>query len=81
MGTMYISLRSPEYARLVTWLKKHRESQELSVRDLAEKLSVPHSFVSKTEQGERRLDVLEYVRYCKALGLSPEKGFKIMKDN
>ena len=79
MGTMYKSLHSPEYTRLVAWLKEHRESQELSMRDLAAKLSVPHSFVGKTEQGERRLDVLEYVHYCEALGLSPEKGFKIMK--
>jgi len=76
---MLKSLHSPEYARLVAWLKEQRESQELSMRDLAEKLGTPHSFVGKTEQGERRLDVVEYLFYCEALGLSPAKGFKIMK--
>jgi len=79
MGTMFKSLHSPEYTRLVAWLKDNRESQELSMRDLASKLGVPHSFVGKTEQGERRLDVLEYVYYCEALGLPPENGFNIMK--
>ena len=76
---MIKSLYSPEYARLVAWLKKQRESQNLSMRDLAEKLGTPHSFVGKTEQAERRLDVVEYVRYCEALGISPTKGLKIMK--
>lgn len=71
---MYKSLNTPEHQRLLTWLKKQREQQGLSMRELAEKLSVPHSFVGKVEQGERRLDVIEFVRYCKALGVSPSGG-------
>jgi len=78
---MYKSLHSPQYARLVAWLKEQREYQELSMRDLAAKLDVPHSFIGKTEQGERRLDVLEYAYYCQALGLPPEQGFSIMASN
>lgn len=46
----------------------------MTMRELAEKLDAPHSFVGKTEQGERRLDVVEYVRYCKALGVDPAEG-------
>ncbi len=76
---MFKSLHNPQYIRLVAWLKEQREAQGLSMRDLAARLDVPHSFVGKTEQGERRLDILEYVQYCEALGLEPESGFKIMK--
>lgn len=76
---MFSSLHSPENACLVTWLKNHRQKQSLSMRDLAEKLGKPHTFIEKTEQGERRLDVVEYLRYCEALGVSPMAGLKAMK--
>ncbi len=46
------------------------------MRDLAERLEVPHSFVGKVEQGERRLDVVEYIQYCEALNISPLNGIK-----
>lgn len=40
------------------------------MRQLAALLEVPHSFVGKVEQGERRLDVVEFLEYCDALGAS-----------
>jgi hypothetical protein len=36
----------------------------------------PHSYVQKVEQGERRLDVVEYVWYCRILGIIPEEGLE-----
>lgn len=48
------------------------------MRELGERLGVPHSFVQKTEILERRLDVVEYIAYCQALGLEPEEGIKLM---
>ena len=38
--------------------------------DLAKKLGLPQSFVSRYESGERRLDVLELRRLCVVLGVS-----------
>jgi len=43
------------------------------MRDLGTILDVPHSFISKIEHGDRRLDIIEYLQYCEALKLSPEK--------
>lgn len=37
---------------------------------LAQTLQVPQSFISKVEQGERRLDVIELRRICHAIGIS-----------
>ena len=48
-----------------------REDAGLSQRALAERLGEHHSWVAKVEIGERRLDVVEFVRICKALKRDP----------
>lgn len=42
----------------------------LTQTDLAYRLQRPQSFVSKYESGERRLDVIEFIQVCEALGSS-----------
>ncbi|CAB0151378.1 hypothetical protein PSI9734_01766 [Pseudidiomarina piscicola] len=49
------------------------------MRDLAAKLGVPHSFVGKVEQCERRLDLIEFIEYCEALDLDPANGVRIVR--
>lgn len=44
------------------------------MRELANDLKVSHSWVSKVENLERRLDIYEYVILCKHLGIDPKKG-------
>lgn len=72
------SLHSNQYRKLTEWLKSEREKAGLSMRELATKLGMPHSFVGKVEQQERRLDVVEYIQYCEAIGVSPIDGLKII---
>ena len=48
------------------------------MRDLADIISEPHSFVGKIETGERRIDVFEYVQYCDALAIDPAEGLKLL---
>lgn len=80
MGTMQKSINSRSYANLRQWLRQSRESLGLSMRDLGELISEPHSFIGKVESGERRLDVFEYVQYCAALSINPEDGIKILTE-
>jgi transcriptional regulator with XRE-family HTH domain len=47
------------------------------MRELGEKLGVIHSWIGKIEQGERRLDIVEYLRICDALGIDPHEGLNI----
>lgn len=70
------TLHSPDYQKLTEWLKRQREAKGMSMRELGEKLDISHSFVAKVEQRERRLDVIEYIAYCKALGVSPIDGLR-----
>ena len=50
---------SPEYETLLSMLKQSRLDQDLSQVELAKRLGVHQSVVSKNERGERRMDVLE----------------------
>ena len=78
IGTMIKTISSPKYRKLVLWLKNNRKEQSLSMRALADKLDVPHSFVQKIETMERRLDVMEYIDYCEALGIDPKDGLDLI---
>jgi transcriptional regulator with XRE-family HTH domain len=43
----------------------------LTQQQLAGELTKPQSFVAKVELGERRLDVIEFLTVCEALGINP----------
>ena len=73
------TIYSNDYQALIQWLKSSRHQQGLSMRDLAEKLEVPHSWVGKVEQMERRLDVVEYVRLCQSIGIDPVQGITLIQ--
>jgi transcriptional regulator with XRE-family HTH domain len=55
---------------LQTLLIAMRTETGLRQVDLAERLGKPQSFVSKYESGERRLDIIELLAVCDALGIS-----------
>ena len=64
------SLGTREHKVLLTLLKKIRVEAGLRQVDLAKRLKVPQSMVSKYEVGERRLDLVELREICAALGVS-----------
>ncbi len=63
------------------WLREKREGLGLTMREVGERLGMPHTFVQKVETGERRLDVVEYVWYCEALDIKPYHGIDIVVDH
>ena len=72
------TIYSNEYAAILEWLKTQRKASGLTMRQLAERLDVHHSWVGRVELGERRLDVVEFVRYCQALGANPLEGLNLI---
>ena len=56
--------------KLRTLLREVRAEAGLTQAELADKLGVPQSVVSKYESGERRLDILELREICRGLDLS-----------
>ena len=56
-------------AELGSWLKALRESQNLSQRELADRLSLEYyTFISQLENGRGRIPVHRYSEWAEALG-------------
>ncbi|MBK1785986.1 helix-turn-helix domain-containing protein [Prauserella cavernicola] len=64
------SIYSAEYQRLCQLLRDARHDAGLTQVQVASRLGVPQSFVSKYESGERRLDVVELRHVLEALEIS-----------
>ena len=54
-------------------LKETRVAKNLTQSDVAGRLGLPQSYVSKYESGERRLDFVETALVCEALAMSIEE--------
>ena len=55
MKTIY----TKEYKVVLRKLKRARKKSGLTQTEIAKKLGKPQSFISKIENGERRLDIIE----------------------
>ena len=68
-------VRAIEKQRKALWrtLKRARLEQRLLQVEVAERLGVPQSFVSKYESGKRALDFIEILQVCNALGITLDK--------
>jgi transcriptional regulator with XRE-family HTH domain len=67
-GTVKKGLFKKEYKVLLEQIYRLRLGSGLRQADLADKLGVPQSFISKIESGERKIDLVELRALCKALG-------------
>lgn len=50
-------------------LKQARIEADLRQSDVAEALQKPQSYVAKIESGERKLELVEAISYCEAIGV------------
>lgn len=71
MGNLRLSIHSNEHLWLRELFLNRRKELGLSQRALANKLGLIFSFISKVETGDRRLDIFEFMAYCKGLDLDP----------
>jgi len=63
------SVFTQHHERLQHLLRQIRLDAELRQADLAQRLGLPQSFVSKYESGQRRLDLVELQQICEAVGV------------
>ena len=74
------SVFTPKYEVFRSLLTQHRRSQSITQTQLARLLGRPQSFISKYENGERRLDVIEFLEITEALNIDPCEIIKKLKE-
>ena len=62
------ALHTAAYGRFQKRLQEARKQAGLTQTEVAEKLGLPQSYVSKIESGERRVDAVELERLAKIYG-------------
>jgi transcriptional regulator with XRE-family HTH domain len=78
MGTR--AHHAPAYRKLCRLLRDLREESGLTIRALGLRLRKPYSFVSKVERGERRIDPVEFVAWCRACDANPSQVIQHVGD-
>lgn len=74
------SIYSQEYQLVISTLRNSRLEQGLTQTTLAKALGKPQSFIAKVENGERRLDVVEFIHLAKLLSIDPATVIKKVMD-
>lgn len=64
-----VATNDPTYIAVIAKLRTARVRLGLTQADLASKMGREQSYISKVETCERRLDVVDLMRFCDALGV------------
>jgi transcriptional regulator with XRE-family HTH domain len=72
-GTVKKTIHRKEYRAILDALAKARDDKGLTQAQVAHALKKPQSYVSKVENGERRIDVMEFLDICRAIGVDFSK--------
>ena len=64
------------YKNLIGRLVAARTAAGLTQQDVADALGKPQSYVAKVEGLERRLDVIELLEICNAIGADPMSAIR-----
>lgn len=73
MGGQMKKMQAGSYRAAQLLLIELRKNSGLTQSELAKVIGVDQSFISKVERGERRLDIVEFLFYCRALKISPSE--------
>lgn len=69
MGTK--DAHDPAYSAVLKSLVARRKALGITQVDLAQAMGTDQSQISKFERRERRIDLIDYLRFCVALGVEP----------
>ena len=65
------SIGDPLYRSIILRMKEERVKASISQETLAAKLGKPQNYISKIERFERRMDVAEFIRIARIIGINP----------
>lgn len=74
-----LGFHTSEYKALCQLLKQLREEAGMTQRELAAEMKIGHTIIAKIEMGERRIDPIEFCRWCRATQVDPAEGVRRIK--
>ncbi|MBD5398522.1 helix-turn-helix transcriptional regulator [bacterium] len=66
---------------LLKVLKQYRKMYKITQKELADKLDIAQSRISKIENGDRKIDVMDLIKISKAIGCNPIEIFSKVVNN
>lgn len=75
---MKTSSYSLHYEKLRFWLKQKRAATSLTLRDLAPMIGAHWTSIGKMEQDRKKIELVEFVMYCQAIGADPHEGIEVI---
>lgn len=78
---MLKTIYHPQYVALIELLIQARKALSLTQLQLAATLGKQQSYIAKVEICERKLDVLEFIEWCRALEQVPSDLIKQIENN
>ncbi len=72
--------KSSRHDKFAAWVTETREAMGMSQSQLARRLGKSQGWIARTETGERRMDIVEFIEFAEALGASPAKMFQRVLD-
>lgn len=67
-----------DYEKLRSWMAKKRGEAGLSLRDAAKTMGRHHSVLGKMEQDRRKIEITEFINYCRSIDADPHEGLDIL---
>ncbi|ECC8733653.1 TPA: helix-turn-helix transcriptional regulator [Salmonella bongori] len=65
------SIYSNDYQMVIKALREARIACGITQQEVTSAFGRPQSFIAKVESGERRLDVVEFVHFCRLVNIQP----------
>ena len=75
---MKTSSYSPHYEKLRSWLKEKRTLSSLTLREIAPLIGAHFTSVGKMEQDRKKIELVEFIKHCHAIGADPHEGLEIV---
>ena len=75
---MRAAMNVSKFSSVVGLSDRLREEAGMTQRQLGERLRQPQSWVFNCESANRRVDVAEFVAWCRACGASPVQALKLL---
>lgn len=77
---MVLSIHHQRYVKLRTHLKAMRKAAGLTQAQLAEQLGQEQAYISRIELGDRYVDMLFYMDWCRSCGHKPSDCLRLLEE-